>query len=143
MVDEYALLAAFRRIALVGKSPDQSVRLQKDCIRDLLKVAIDGRFDEAWYLSRYQDVAEAVKKGTIASGLDHYVSVGVYEARIPYPLALDQPDYLKRHADVARSVKQGPYQSAADHFYAVGFREGRAFQFSKPAERESAYVTPA
>lgn len=138
MVDEYALLAAFRKIALVEKSGDQSVRIQKDCIRELLRVAVGDRFDEVWYLTRYKDVANAVAKGVIASGLDHYVSIGIYESRIPYPLALDQTDYLKRHADVARSVKQGPYQSAAEHFYTIGFREGRPFKLSKQVERDAA-----
>jgi len=128
MIDEYNVLMVIRRLALVGKTVDNMITLNKAVMRDLIKMGIADSFDEAWYLDRYNDVAEAVRKGAISSGLDHYASAGVYEGRIPYPFAIDEKDYLDRHRDVARSLSQGLYGTAADHFYAVGFVEGRGFK---------------
>lgn len=128
MVDEYDVLMVFRRLALVGRNADNSVTVGKTVVRDLLRLALADRFDEKWYLERYPDVADALRKGLVDSGLDHYASSGVYEGRIPYPFAIDEGDYLLRHRDVARSLREGPYKSGTEHFYAVGFMEGRGFQ---------------
>ncbi len=40
-------------------------------------------FDEAWYLAQYPDVAEAVRRGDIASGLEHFLASGRREGRFP------------------------------------------------------------
>lgn len=128
MPNEYDVLTVFRRLALVGKTVDNTVTINKSVMRDLLKMGLAGRFDEEWYLDRYNDVAEAVRKGAMSSGLDHYTSSGVYEGRVPYPFPIDEEDYLARHRDVARSLSQGLYGTATEHFYAVGFIEGRGFQ---------------
>jgi SAM-dependent methyltransferase len=40
-------------------------------------------FDEAWYLARYPDVAEAVRRGDLRSGLEHYLACGRQEGRFP------------------------------------------------------------
>lgn len=130
MIDEHDTLSAIRRLALVGgKAADNMVTVNKGVIRDLIKLGLADRFDEEWYLDRYNDVAEAVRKGALPSGFDHYASAGIYEGRIPYPFGIDEKDYLDRHHDVARSLSQGLYGTAAEHFYAVGFIEGRGFQF--------------
>ncbi len=42
-------------------------------------------FDEAWYLARYPDVAEAVRRGDLRSGLEHYLVSGRREGRFPSP----------------------------------------------------------
>jgi len=42
-------------------------------------------FDEDWYLSRYPDVAAAVKAGTLPSGMAHYHLNGRREGRSPLP----------------------------------------------------------
>lgn len=42
-------------------------------------------FDEAWYLARYADVAEAVDSGIVGSGLEHYIRHGLREGRLPRP----------------------------------------------------------
>ena len=137
MVDEYDVLTLFRRLALVGKTADNTVTVNKTVVRDLLKLALADRFDETWYLERYKDVADAVRKGAISTALDHYAAAGIYEGRIPYPFAIDELDYLNRHRDVARSLDQGPYKTAAEHFYAVGFMEGRGFQMEPEAPEEA------
>lgn len=42
-------------------------------------------FDEAWYLKRYTDVADAVRSGIIPDGLTHYLSYGRAERREAIP----------------------------------------------------------
>lgn len=143
MIDEYDVLMVFRRLALVGRNDDPSVSIPKTAMSNLLKMAMADRFDEKWYLENYNDVAEAVRKGAIASGLDHYSAAGVYEGRIPYPFAIDELDYLNRHRDVARSLDKGPYKTAAEHFYAVGFLENRTFQMAETEVAEEVEVEAA
>ena len=51
-------------------------------------------FDESWYLARYPDVAEGVRKGYIHSGRTHYELHGKNEGRLSGPkqfLDLDTP----------------------------------------------------
>jgi hypothetical protein len=40
-------------------------------------------FDEAWYLRRYPDIAEAIAKGELGSGFEHYTRHGQAEGRLP------------------------------------------------------------
>ena len=40
-------------------------------------------FDEAWYLSTYKDVADAVAQKKIASAREHYLHYGYFEGRLP------------------------------------------------------------
>ena len=42
-------------------------------------------FDEEWYLECYADIARAVSEGRCASGLQHYLSHGRIEGRLPVP----------------------------------------------------------
>ena len=48
--------------------------------------ADDTAFDETWYLSQNPGIAEAVLKGTFASGREHYVRHGRAEGRHPAPM---------------------------------------------------------
>jgi hypothetical protein len=46
-------------------------------LRRLLAILLQGvQVDEAWYLSRYPDVAEEVRRGALASAREHYLSFG-------------------------------------------------------------------
>jgi hypothetical protein len=45
----------------------------------------DFAFDEEWYLYRYPDVAEAVRRLPHASALGHYITHGRGEGRLPVP----------------------------------------------------------
>jgi hypothetical protein len=40
-------------------------------------------FDEVWYLGRYPDVARAVELGQLSTGLQHYITYGRAEGRLP------------------------------------------------------------
>ena len=47
------------------------------------RVPIKPMFDEAWYLTTYPDVAEAVRSGRAKSGYDHFIEHGYGEGRKP------------------------------------------------------------
>ncbi len=81
-------------------------------------------YDEAWYLARYPDVADAVTAGTYASGRDHWLSHGEAEGRSP-SLLFDSTWYLARNPDVAAAVAAG-ITDAYSHFLSFGMAEGRA-----------------
>jgi hypothetical protein len=48
-------------------------------LRRLLQV------EEHWYLTRYQDVRNAINEGKWESGRDHFNTVGYTEGRYPSP----------------------------------------------------------
>jgi hypothetical protein len=91
-------------------------------VRALLSVV---EVDEAFYLSRNEDVADGVRNGTIRSAQEHFVDHGYFEGRLPYRIAVDEEWYLVRHADLADSIRDGTYATAQDHFDGPGYPEGR------------------
>lgn len=48
----------------------------------LLRLDINGGIDERAYLERYTDVADAVARGALACGAEHYVLQGYFEQRM-------------------------------------------------------------
>jgi hypothetical protein len=81
-------------------------------------------FDEAWYLRRYPDVAEAVTAGHFRSGFDHYCRSGL-QARSPHWL-FDISFYEAGSPDLsAASLQAGGFINGYDHFLRVGSSEGR------------------
>lgn len=73
----WRLLAAFRSM------PNEAA-LASRIARTPLRPPTD--FDDAGYLGRYADVAQAVATGKFASGYDHYIKFGRAEGRIrPHP----------------------------------------------------------
>ena len=94
----------------------------QSCLRPLLeKIA----FDEAWYLRKYPDIAEAIRKKEVASAHEHYVRHGYFENRLPFEITVDGPWYLNQYPDIREAVRREQFQSAQDHFEQVGFGEGR------------------
>jgi hypothetical protein len=83
------------------------------------------KFDEAWYLSKYPDVKEAVKRGAVPSGRQHYVQFGYYENRLPSAIVVNEKWYLETYPDVSEAIRAGIYKSGQAHFEQAGFREGR------------------
>jgi hypothetical protein len=93
---------------------------------EVIKLLLRGvAFDEAWYLSKYPDVAEAVKSGTYKSGRHHFVEVGYFEGRRPGVFEVDEKWYIKNNPDVADGIKTGEIKSARQHFNEHGYEEGR------------------
>lgn len=52
--------------------------------------------DESWYCRTYPDVAAAVKKGLIASGADHFGTIGAEEFRAPSSACLRDSSEWKK-----------------------------------------------
>ena len=85
-------------------------------------------FSENWYLYRYNDVKQAVKKGTFKSGYEHYIKYGKAEKRQsvpPIPGDFNEGDYLELNQDVKQAVEKGDYISGAQHYMLNGFKETR------------------
>jgi hypothetical protein len=102
----------------VGLSYDQFVRTIK-----LLLLAVS--VDTTWYLERYDDVAQAVRDGTLESPQRHFIEDGFFEGRMPFPINVDEAWYLEQNPDVAESIREGRIASAQEHFDRNGYREGR------------------
>jgi hypothetical protein len=102
----------------VSASYDEFIRIIKRLI-SLVEV------DEAWYLSQYEDVAQAVRDGIFPSPTAHFASNGYLEGRMPFPILVDEQWYLEHNPDVADSIRQGKVASAQEHFTQNGYREGR------------------
>lgn len=93
-----------------------------ELMRELLSLAV---VDEAWYLNRYPDVANAIKAGGFCSGKEHYIRAGYFENRLPRPITVDEKWYLETYPDVAEAVRANLQSSASSHFLNMGFLEGR------------------
>jgi hypothetical protein len=81
--------------------------------------------DEDWYLASYNDVAEAVRTGSLKSARTHYVRAGYFENRLPRPIQVHEDWYLAEYPDVADAIRNGAFASATHHFESDGFKEGR------------------
>jgi hypothetical protein len=93
-----------------------------DLIRAVLSVI---EVDEAWYLEKYPDVAEAIKSGKIASARQHFMFNGYFEGRLPFPIRVDERWYLTQNPGVAEYIRAGRLESGQQHFDHDGYREGR------------------
>ena len=102
------------------------VRVREALLHALLRsVLTQVRVDEDWYRAAYQDVADAIASGDVASGRDHYIAVGYFEGRFPRQIAVDTEWYLVTYPDVAYALQQGRLDGAQEHFDNEGFHEGR------------------
>lgn len=105
----------------------QEVTLSGDAFRLLLRVLYsNGAFSHEDYLARYPDVAKALREGILQSSVEHFVTTGYFEDRLPRNIDIDEGWYLAKHQDVARSVASGQLIDALTHFEDSGYLEGRA-----------------
>lgn len=100
-----------------------SESLFDELIRCTLYHAVE--VDELYYLTRYTDVAKALKKRKIKSAKEHYVLAGYFESRLPRKIMVDERYYFEQNPDVEVAVKSGELKSAQDHFEIAGYAEGR------------------
>ena len=85
-------------------------------------------FSENWYLYRYNDIKQAVEKGTFKSGYEHYIKYGKAEKRQPVPPmpeGFNEGDYLELNPDVKQAIEKGDCTSGAQHYMLNGFKETR------------------
>jgi hypothetical protein len=102
------------------------VNISYDDFIRILRLMISGiEVDEEWYLKEYEDIAQAVNAGSIASAKQHFVDDGYFEGRRPVPMPVDERWYLAQYPDVAESIRKGIVASGEQHFAEDGYREGR------------------
>ena len=92
----------------------------------LIRALLQGiEVDEAWYLTRYPDVAEGIKDGTVLSAKEHFLNDGYFEGRVPFQIKVDEAWYLEQNPGVADYIARGDLESAQQHFDEHGYKEGR------------------
>lgn len=100
--------------------------VNKHFLSDLLSTRLrQVHVDQAWYLSRYPDVAKAIESGTVADAAEHYRKFGYFEHRMPTRIEVQEDWYLNEYADVGTAVRERVFPSAQAHFDLVGYAEGR------------------
>jgi hypothetical protein len=97
----------------------------ENLVQMLRRLIAGVQVDEAWYLERYPDIAEAIGQGVIASPKSHFVSDGYFEGRMPFPIRVDEHYYLSHNSGVADYVRNGSLESGQQHFDENGYDEGR------------------
>ena len=86
------------------------------------------KINEDFYLSRYPDVAKAVKNKEFENGYHHYIQCGKKEGRQPVPPIPSnfiEGDYLELNPDVAKAVKNKQFVSGAHHYMIYGWKDNR------------------
>ena len=115
-----------RSVEIVTVRGELRVNVSYEEFVKLLKLLIAGiEVDEAWYLRTYEDIAKAIREGTIASARRHFIDDGYFEGRLPFPVRVDERWYLQHNADIADSVRKGVVPNGQTHFDEDGYREGR------------------
>jgi hypothetical protein len=118
----------------------QALRVSRERLDSRSKIAVDPRllvhilrqivralpFDEAFYLTTYDDVAQAHGKGEIGDLHSHYIEAGFFEGRLGAGPAVDAEYYLNTYPDVGRAIAGGQIGSAGEHYIQRGAAEGRA-----------------
>jgi hypothetical protein len=126
MSDTFGSMASIRNKGLLSEESDSHFRIERNFLITILAPWLEKiKFEESWYLDKYGDVRDAVKRGTYASGREHYLTHGYLEHRLPSVISVNEKWYLQSYPDVADAIRTGVYKSAQAHFDLVGFREGR------------------
>jgi hypothetical protein len=113
-------------LGLSGNGGGLFVEVVEHRLHDILRILLENVYvDESWYIETYNDVADAVRKGTLSSAREHYINVGYFEDRMPHYIVVDAEWYLNINSDVAEGIRQGVIKSADEHFQMAGFKEGR------------------
>ena len=102
------------------------VNLSYEDFVKILRTMIAGiEVDETWYLRTYEDIASAIKSGSVRSARQHFIDDGYFEGRRPFAMSVDERWYLTQNPDVSDSIRRGDVASAQEHFDQDGYREGR------------------
>jgi hypothetical protein len=126
ILDTITSLASLKNQGLLVQENDSHFRIERNLLVAILAGTLSKlKFDEAWYLSKYPDVKDAVKRGMVKSGREHYLLFGYFEHRMPTAILVNEKWYLENYKDVAEAIRSGIYKNAQAHFDIAGFREGR------------------
>jgi subtilisin family serine protease len=87
-------------------------------------VSILNVFNPNFYLTRNPDIAQAVSRGVVGSGLEHFLLFGQFENRDPGP-GFSNAQYLAENPDVAALVANGTIKNGFQNFLYIGQLEGR------------------
>ena len=102
------------------------IEIAENKLRELLWPLVKAiEVDETWYVTYYNDVADAIARGAMKSGREHYVTDGYFEDRLPRPVKVDEAWYLETYRDVREAISRGAVMDAQHHFEVDGYREGR------------------
>jgi hypothetical protein len=121
-----------RRMVTIGvvKGVTQVSAPYEDFLKLLRTLISVIEIDEGWYLRQYDDVALAIRSGTVQSAQQHFAVYGFFEGRLPFQITIDEEWYLAANPDVAENVRKGIIPSGQAHFDAAGYREGRLPSYS-------------
>ena len=81
--------------------------------------------DERWYLSKHEDIADAIRRGLVQSPKAHFVNDGYFEGRLPFEIRVDERYYLENNPGVANCVRCGMLTNGQQYFEENGYVEGR------------------
>lgn len=102
------------------------IHMSHDELVEMLRsIIINMDIDEAWYLRRYPDVAEAVRAGTFKSAKEHFVNNGYFEGRMPFQIEVDERYYLASYPELVESIQKEVIANGQQHFDENGYLEGR------------------
>ena len=92
--------------------------------RDTLIIPDQDLFDEAFYLERHKDVAQALARGELRTGWRHYEFAGRRERREVRLLDFDEAFYLGAYPQARQDIDAGLAASAAEHYLLHGKARG-------------------
>ena len=81
--------------------------------------------DEDWYLKQYEDIAKAIREGSVKSARQHFIDDGYFEGRLPFQIKVDERWYLANYPDIADSIRRGDVPNGQTHYEQNGYKEGR------------------
>jgi hypothetical protein len=116
---------------VTGGGPDEDpkaeVIISNKLFRLLVEAALSNApFDERSYVTTNPDIADAIRRGKVASGRQHYLSSGYFEGRDTGHAGFDETWYLQRYPDVQLAVQRGESATGLEHYRGPGIREWRS-----------------
>jgi hypothetical protein len=84
-------------------------------------------YDDAYYLEKYSDVREAIRRGEFICGFEHFARWGAEQGRDGCEY-FNERAYLTRHPDVANGVTEGRIRSGEAHYVKHGHKEKRSLR---------------
>lgn len=116
-------LLDFGRRALQAIDPSRREKLSTELfLRHALNLPRGSYFEEDFYRQTHPDVDEAVRRGQITSGFEHFVRAGLAEGRVAIP-DFDEDFYLATYPYIADAVKEGEFASPFQHYVLFGVKE--------------------